>query len=73
MSVVATEFAGSISNAVGMGGVAGWYEKDKSREGEVCFSFGIITSPAIDNLFDLRQFPTAAAMRYSLHEREAFD
>jgi hypothetical protein len=56
-----------------MGGVAGWYEKDKSIEGEVCFSFGIITSPAIDNLFDLRQFPTTAATRYSLHEREAFD
>jgi hypothetical protein len=34
---VGLELADSISNAVGIGGVAGKYEKDKVRVEDVCF------------------------------------
>ena len=36
------EFAGSISNAVGMAGVAGKSEQDRAREGAVCFLYGVV-------------------------------
>jgi hypothetical protein len=37
MSVPATEFAGSVSNAAGMAGVVGKCEQDKGREATGCF------------------------------------
>jgi hypothetical protein len=37
VSLVGSELADSISNAVGMADVAGKFEKDKVREGAVCF------------------------------------
>jgi hypothetical protein len=40
--VAATEFAGLISNAVGMAGVAEKFEKDKAREGVICFLCGVV-------------------------------
>jgi hypothetical protein len=36
------EFAGLISNAVGMAGVVGKFEQDKAREGAVCFLYGVV-------------------------------
>jgi hypothetical protein len=41
-SVDAMEFAGLISNAVGMAGVAGKFEQDKVREGAGCFWYVVI-------------------------------
>ena len=40
--MVAMEFAGLISNVVGMAGVAEKFEKDKAREGAVCFLCGVV-------------------------------
>jgi hypothetical protein len=40
--VAATEFADSISSVVGMAGMSGKFEKDKAREGAVCFLCGVV-------------------------------